>query len=305
MVDAITFPLLQSINIGVQTAFNTQLWTAKSVQDRIAYQATSTGAGELYPRLDMLPGLREWVGDRVVNNLSLLTFQILNREFEETIAVRKNDILDDKYGLLTPAAAQLGADAAVIPDQLVAAAMKAGHTAITYDTQNFFDTAHPNFNADGSANTVANYVPGAGPAWYLLDTTRVQRSFIFQRRKPFEIIPKFAMDDPQVFWNREFEWGVDGRCAAGYGLWQLGFMSMAPLTHDNVLAARASMASLRRPSGAPMGVYPNLLVVPTALWPTANALATNEFQPLVAPATSLVPNQARGLFTALENIWLN
>jgi phage major head subunit gpT-like protein len=303
--DAITFPLLTSINIGVQTAFNTQLWTAPTVQEQIAFQATSTGAGELYPRLDMLPGLREWVGDRVVNQLSLLTFSIQNREFEETIAVRRNDILDDKYGLLTPAAAQLGADAAVLPDELIAAAMKNGHTAITYDNQNFFDTAHPNFNPDGTPNTVANYVTGAGPAWYLLDTRRPQRAFIFQRRKPFEIIPKFAMDDPQVFWNREFEWGVDGRCAAGYGLWQLAYMSMAPLTHDNVIAARTAMTQIRRPSGAPMGINPNLLVVPTALYPTALALCTNEFQPLSGTATSLVPNQFRGMAKAVEDVWLN
>ena len=40
-----------------------------------------------------------------------------------------------------------------------------------YDGQNFFDTDHP-VGEQGSQETVSNVQTGAGPAWYLLDTTR-------------------------------------------------------------------------------------------------------------------------------------
>jgi phage major head subunit gpT-like protein len=309
----ITVPVLQSINDGVNLAYNSQLWAAKSVYPAFTFEAPSTGDAEVYPRLDMLSGLREWIGDRVAKQLSLVTFRIVNRLFEETIAVQRTDIEDDKYGFLTPIAQQLGENAARFPDLLVAQLLLAGHTTPCYDGQNFFDTAHPSFTSSGGATTLANYASGSSPVWYLFDTSRVLKPVIFQKRKPFEIIPKFSPTDPNVFWSKEFEWGVDGRCNVGFGIWQLGFMSTQPLTDVNLLAARALMASYRRPDGAPMGIMPDLLVTGSANYPTAKALYENEFIPGAtsiadyggtAPA-SLVPNIVKGMFKPLENQWLN
>jgi phage major head subunit gpT-like protein len=311
MPSAITFPLLTSINNGVSLSFNSQLYSTATIYDKFTFQGQSTGNAEVYPRLDMLPGLREWLGDRVVHSLSETTFSISNKTFEETISVRREDLEDDRYGILTRAAEALGENAGRLPDLLIASLMLAGDTAPTFDGQNFFDTAHPNPNRDGKTmGTVANkaVVTGGGeqgPAWFLIDNSRVLKPFIFQRRRPFQVIPKFSLTDPEAFFNNEFMWGVDGRCNAGYGLWQLCFMSTQPLTHDNVVAARTAMLSIRRPDGAPMGIKPNLLVAPSVLYPTAKALAENEFQPTTVSATSLVPNQVRGMFAALENEWLN
>ncbi len=308
----ITFPALQSINDGVSMAFNSQLWTAGTVYDAFTMQTTSTGAAEVYPRLNMLPGLREWVGDRVVNSLSQSTFSILNRMFEETIGVARTDIEDDRLGMLGPIAGQLGENAGHYPDILVKQALQAGHTTIIYDGQNFFDLAHPDFTGAGVPTTSPNYVAGAGPAWYLFDVSKMIKPIIFQRRRPFQVIPKFSMTDPQVFWNKEFEWGVDGRCAAGYGIWQTGFMSQQTLTMENLVSARTQMASYHRPDGAPMGINGTLLVIPTALYTTAKALAEDQFIPntytnayVASTTVTQVPNVARGLFKALENTWLN
>jgi phage major head subunit gpT-like protein len=303
----ITFPALETINAAVSLAYNTQFFAAERRCDPFTFDATSTGAEEVYPRLDLIGGLREWIGDRVVEQLSISTFTIKNKWFEKTISVDRADIEDDKFGFLAPAAMQLGQNAAQLKDLLVAALLKNGHSTVTYDGQNFFDVAHPNPNADGSAGTVANYQAGSGPSWYLFDTSRVIKPFIWQMRRPFQIIPKFSMTDPQVFWNKEFEWGVDGRCNAGYGLWQIAFRSDAPMTIANVTAARTAMASIRRPNGTPMGIKPDLLVVPTALYPDARAYSENEFVPIdsVTGAATLAPNPLRGLFKALENEWLN
>ena len=303
MATSITFPVLGSINVGVSTAFNSQLFSANTIYNRFTYTATSDGASQIYPRLDMISGLREWVGDRVVKSLSQTSFTIDNKTFEETIGIRREDIEDDRYGILTPAAEMLGQNAARFPDLLIARLMITGNAVSTYDGQNFFDAAHPNPNADGlTAGTVANYVAGSNAPWFLFDTTRVLRPFIYQTRRPFQVIPKFSMTDPQVFWNKEFEWGVDGRCNAGFGLWQLAYMSKAALTHDNVVAARAAMASIRRPDGAPMGIMPNLLVTGSANFPTAKALAVNDYQP---GAATLLPNLLKGMFEPVENPWLN
>jgi phage major head subunit gpT-like protein len=303
----ITFPALQTLNNAVNLAYNTQFFAATPACAPFVFDATSSGDAEVYPRLDLMGGLREWIGDRVVERLSLSTFSIVNKWYEKTISVDRANLEDDKYGFLGPAAQQLGQNAGELKDLLIAALMKNGHSSPTYDGQNFFDTAHPNPNADGSMGTVANYAAGSSPVWYLIDTKRIIKPFIWQTRRPFQIIPKFSMTDPQVFWNKEFEWGVDGRCNAGYGLWQIAYMSTQPMTIANVTAARTAMASIRRPSGTPMGITPDLLVVPTALYPDARAYAENEFVPIdaVTTAATLGPNPLRGLFKAIENVWLN
>lgn len=301
----ITAPLLGSINNGVNMAYNTQLFATTTVYGRFTLDTSSTGAAEVYPRLDMLQGVREWVGDRVVQSLSELSFTIANKDFEQTIGIKRTDIEDDKYGILNVVAAELGQSAARFPDLLIAKLLLAGHTTQTYDGQNFFDTAHPTFDNTGTPGpTVANYVAGSGPAWFLFDTKRVVKPLIYQKRKPFVLLPKFNPTDPQVFWNKEYEWGVDGRSNAGFGMWQLGYMSNAALTHDNLIAARSAAAAIRRPDGSPMGISYDLLVVPPTLYPAAKALYLNDFQPLASGATSLVPNQVKGMFEPLENPWI-
>jgi phage major head subunit gpT-like protein len=308
----ITFPALASINDGVQLSFNTQFGAAETVQDKFCYQATSTGAAEVYPRLNMLPGLREWIGDREVHRLSQTTFSITNREFEETIAVKRTDIEDDKFGLLTPVAQQLGLNAARLPDQLVATLLKAGHTTICYDGQNFFDSAHPDYTSTGAATTNKNYDSGSSPVWYMFDTRQVIRAVIFQRRRPFQVVPQFSMTDPQVFFNNEFRWGVDGRCNAGFGLWQVGYMSTLPLTIENIQNVITTMASYRRPDGTPLGIKPDLLVTTTANIFAAKALADNDMVPntysntyVTSTTVTLLPNPVKGMFKPLENPWLN
>jgi phage major head subunit gpT-like protein len=305
----ITLPALQSLTESVSLAYlSGLLGVGPSIYRDFAYEAPSTGSEELYPLFAGLPGVREWIGDRVVHQLSISTFAIPNKTFEETISIARNQVEDDKLGLLTPQARELGTDAAVLPDLLIAQLMKNGHTALTYDGQNFFDTAHPNYTSTGAPTTVANYVSGAGPSWYLIDTSRSVRSFIFQTRRPFKVVPKFSLTDPSVFFDNEFIWGIDGRCNAGYGLWHFAYRSDAALNLANLTAGRTMMASLRRPDGAPMGLAAGSslkLVVPTALIGTALGYAGNEFDPNPVTAGTLVPNTMRGLITPLEDRWLN
>lgn len=311
----ITFPSLQAITNGVSMAFNSQLFAAPSLYKKFCFENPSTGDAEVYPRLDMLPGLREWVGERVVHSLTQETFSITNKLFEETISIRRDQVEDDKYGMLTPIAGQLGQDAGQVPDLLTAKLFINGNTTTIYDGQNFFDTAHPNFPAGGASQataTVANYMPApegfAGPSWFLLDGSKILKPFIYQPRRPFKIVPKFSLTDPSVFFDNEFVWGVDGRCNAGFGLPMLAFRSDAPLTLANLTTARATMATWRRPNGTPMGINPTILVVPTALLPTAKVYCENEFLPAGDPAatgTGTVANTFRGLAAVVENIWLN
>jgi phage major head subunit gpT-like protein len=302
----ITPTLLGSINNALNTAYNTNFWRAKGAYKDIAFVVASDGDSEVYPRLDMLPGLREWIGARVVHELTQSSFLIKNREFEETISVKRTDIADDKYGIYAPVAAQMGLDAGIMPDKLVAQTMAAGTSTITYDGQYFFSTAHPTFTASGGLTTVSNYAAGGGPGWYLLDTSKVLRPFIFQDREPFRLVTRFSPTDPSVFDNNTFLWGVNGRCNSGFGLWQLAYYSTAPMTPANLIAAATAMSTIRRPDGTPMGVTPDTLVTGTALKFRANAYYKNSFvaNDPTTP-TVLVENDIIGQFKPIEFQWLN
>lgn len=300
----ITPAALTSINDDVSLAYNTMFWSAGSVYKRYTLESTSTGRDSVYPRLNLISGLREWLGDRVAQSLSTAEFTIVNKTFEETIAIKREDIEDDRLSMLKPAAEILGTNVGNFPDYLTANLLKAGHTTLTYDGQNFFDTAHPNPNAGGAGmGTIANYTAGAAPTWFLMCTTKVLMPVIYQLRRAFTVKPLFAAGGELLHTLNEFQWGTDGRCNVGFGLWQLAYMSQATLNPANLIAAYTSMASIRRPDGTPMGIKPNMIVVPTTLLPTAINLRDNEFD---VTAGTLTPNIAKGLIPdVLENPWLN
>jgi phage major head subunit gpT-like protein len=68
----------------------------------VAKTVPSTTAMNEYPRLDDMPGIREWIGDRLVHDLSASTYQIRNREFEKTIGIKRSQIEDDQIGIFAP-----------------------------------------------------------------------------------------------------------------------------------------------------------------------------------------------------------
>ncbi|MFZ4537823.1 Mu-like prophage major head subunit gpT family protein [Propionivibrio sp.] len=77
----------------------------------------------------------------------------------------------------------------------------------------------------GTATVVVEPRLTSDTAWFLLDTTKPVKPFIYQERKA----PVFVQQtDPQaadVFNRKKFKFGAEARAAGGYGFWQLGFGS--------------------------------------------------------------------------------
>ena len=86
---------------------------------------------------------------------------------------------------------------------------------------------------DGSTNVlkgtaelmVSPLLAGADSAWYLLCTTNPVKPLIYQERNAPQFVSLTNPADTNVFYNKEFVFGVDGRAAAGYTLWQLAYGS--------------------------------------------------------------------------------
>ncbi len=241
-------------------------------QNRIAMEVPSSAANESYGWLGQFPGLRPWVGSRIIKSLSTHGFTIENEKFESTVNVKRDMIADDRIGVFKPMFADMGRVARQHPDTMLFALMQKGFAAECYDGQNFFDTDHPTFNEDGEEVSFSNMQDGAGPAWFLLDTSRQIRPFIWQIREGYEFTQITSPSSHYVFMNDEYLYGIRARVNAGYGLWQLAFGSKAPLTTENYEAARTAMMTVRGDEGALLGVKPNLLVVGPQLEGEARAL---------------------------------
>jgi len=251
---------LSFIFTGFNAAFSQGFADAKPAWSSVAMRVPSTAQDEVYGWLNQIPGMREWIGPRIINSISANGYTIGNRTFENTIGVQREKIEDDKYGVFAPLMQEMGRAAAVHPDELVFSTLSGGFATACYDGQNFFDTDHP-VMSNGEETSVSNTQAGSGEPWYLLDTSRAIRPLVYQERRPYVLLSKTDLTDDNVFFNKEYLYGVDGRCAAGYGLWQLAFGSKADLSPTNYSAARTSMQSLKGDEGRPLAIKPTVLVV--------------------------------------------
>ncbi|MCW1842294.1 Mu-like prophage major head subunit gpT family protein [Prosthecomicrobium hirschii] len=253
---------LEDLQKGFSTAYQGGFAGVQPLRERIATTVRSTTALNKYSWLGEFPGMREWIGPRVIHNISNKTYEITNRTWEETVAVKRDDIEDDQIGIYTPIFQEFGRAVADHPDQLIFDQLVGGFSANCYDGQYFFDSDHPVLNpATGVEASVSNVQTGSGDPWFLLDTTRALKPLIFQERRKANFVSKQSLDDENVFLRNEFIYGADGRWAAGYGFWQMAFGSKATFNADNLRTAYTAMTNFKGDGGRPLGIKPTVLVV--------------------------------------------
>lgn len=270
---------LSALYTGFKTSFNAAFSGVQSQWAKVATLIPSTTAQENYGWLGQFPKLREWIGDRQVKSLSASGYQIVNKDYEASIGVPRNDIEDDSYGVFSPLFASMGQAAAVHPDEIVFQLLAAGFTTTCFDGQYFFDTDHP-----VGAGVVSNTGGGAGAAWFLLDTSRPLKPLIFQKRQDYKLTSMIDENDEGVWMRKEYRYGVDARVNAGYGFWQMAYGSKQTLDAAAFNAAVVAMMSQKSDEGRPLGIKPTLLVVSPAN--RAAAMAIIEAETLASGASN-------------------
>lgn len=264
----VTPGLLKALFDGFHADYKKGLETAPSQWKEVASRIPSTAASNVYSWLGQFPKLREWVGPRVLKDMQLHGYSVTNKLFESTVGIARTTVEDDSVGVYRPMFEEMGRAAGTHPDELVFDLLAAGFSTACYDGQNFFDAEHPvypNVDGTGVAELVSNIdVPGsgAGPTWYLLDTSRSIKPLIFQERTVPELVSKTnPANSDHVFDHDEYIHGVRYRCNAGFGFWQMAFASKQPLDATHYGAARAALRGMKADGGRPLGIIPNLLVV--------------------------------------------
>lgn len=289
---------LSALFTGFKASFQNAFAGATPDFGPFTLEVPSSTSEEEYGWLGKTTVFREWIGDRVIQNLKLHDYKIKNKTFESTVGVPRESIEDDQFGIFSPLFAQMGQDAAEHPARLVYQLLLNGFSQTCYDGQYFFDTDHPVVDANGVEQSVSNFQGGSGTAWFLFDTSRVMKPLILQKRKDYNFVPKHSETDENVFMRREYIYGTDARLNVGYGLWQLAYASKETLNTTNFNAAFAAMAGLKGDTGQPLGIKPKLLVVPPTL--RAAALEAVEAERLANGATNI----NRGAVEVLVTPWL-
>lgn len=280
----VTHALVQALFVGFRREFQQALGATPSDYLKVATVVPSTTKSNTYGWLGQFPKFREWIGNRTINSMKEHGYSLVNKDWESTVGVKRTDIEDDEVGVYNPLFQEMGRAAASHPDELVFPLLKVGHTTLCFDGQNYFDTDHPvyaNVDGTGAVTTVANsdidLVGRAGnPIWYLMDTSRAIKPVIYQERKKPVLLMRSGDKDENVFTRNEIEFGADMRSNVGFGFWQMAYASNQPLTAANYAAARAAMQSFKGDGGRPLGVRPNLLVVPPALEGAARKLLVKD-----------------------------
>lgn len=272
----ITNAVLDAIRLTLSTAFQGGLGMATTQYGRIASTIPSSSAANIYPMLKDMPGMREWIGPRRLHSAAEMTYTVPNKDFEDTLVIPRNAILDDQIGQFAPFAQGLGMAAAAKPDLLCFAQLKAGFTTNCADGQFFFDVDHPVIAEDGTQLSVANTDGGTGLPWFLMCTTKPLKPILFQDRQTPQFAALDQQTDANVFMNKEFVYGVDARWGTGFAYWQLAWGSKQPLTPASYEAARGAMMSFKGDYGRPLGIVPDLLVVPPLLEGDAREIITAE-----------------------------
>lgn len=77
----------------------------------------------------------------------------------------------------------------------------------------------------GTASVVVDARLTSDTAWFLLDTSKPVKPFIYQERKAPVFVEQTDPQADDVFNRKKFKYGAEARAAGGYGFWQLAIGS--------------------------------------------------------------------------------
>jgi phage major head subunit gpT-like protein len=240
---------------------------ADSFHKEVATLITSNTKTNTYGWLGRFPKLREWVGDRVFENIKTSSYVIENKKYESTLNVSREDIEDDNLGMYATMAKALADEYVAFLNRNLAALLKDGFKTPCYDGDNFFGGKHKVFEkADGTGkdSDVSNIYgkpESKGPPWFLLSLSGSLKPLIIQQRTTPEFEHITDTHNDTVFIKDEYIYGIRYRGSFGYGFWQQAVASTEDLTAANYEAARLMMRKFRRDGGDPLGIVPTHLVV--------------------------------------------
>lgn len=155
---------LDALFIGFSQQFKDAYMTEpQPLLEQIGSKVPSNTRDQRYPFVQAISGaMREWIGERRVQNVVVDGFVVTNKKWENTLDIQRTDIEDDQYGvyssMLIP---NLARHAKLLADQQIAAVIAAN--GIGFDGVAFFNASHP-IDPSGATSGVQSNVIASGGA---------------------------------------------------------------------------------------------------------------------------------------------
>lgn len=182
---------LQGIYTGFKVIFQKAFDQAQTKWEQVATYVPSTTREENYKWLGKFPKMREWIGDREIQNLEASDYTIKNKDYELTVGVDRNDIEDDSIGIYSPILEEMGQSAALHPDDLVFELLRQGFVKKCYDNKPFFSTEHKM----GEKKVSNKSTKKLSPESYSAARTEIM-SLTDEKDKPLKLVPNLLVVAP-------------------------------------------------------------------------------------------------------------
>lgn len=95
-------PKLDAFFTALSAAFQKGKADVQNDYQQVATIVPSSDESETYDWLGAWPELKEWLGDRQFQDLSVSAYQITNKHYEVTVPINKDKLDDDKAGVYLP-----------------------------------------------------------------------------------------------------------------------------------------------------------------------------------------------------------
>lgn len=166
---------------------------------RMAMTVPSTSRQNTYGWMMRIPRIREWLGERVVHSLAAHGYTIVNKDWEETIGIDRNDIEDDQFGLYTAIIQELARQFAFHPNDLITSLLQTGASTTCFDGQYFFDTDHPIDLKDSTKGTQSNLFTSTALSLSNYQSVRASMAQLKgEDERPLGIRPTMLVVPPQL-----------------------------------------------------------------------------------------------------------
>ena len=131
---------IHAVNEGFKKVFDGAIETYKGDYDKVSTVVKSNSITVNYAWIGEFPKMREWVGERVIKDLTAHSYSITRKKFELTIGVDVDDIKGDNLGIVKPRILTMAQEAQAHYDELVFELLEANGNC--YDGKAFFAEDH-------------------------------------------------------------------------------------------------------------------------------------------------------------------
>ncbi len=246
----LTPSILDSIFFNVMAGWQVAYDTTPTFWDKVATMMPSSTRSNRYAWVAQMPRLRQWLGERKVNNLSARGYSIDNLDFEDTLALDQNDVEDDNLGIFSANISQLAEKSKKWPDDRITVAIQSGVTALCYDGQPFFNDSHPINTDRPSDGTFSNNYVNMPLNSDNFNTVRQNMQLVqAEDLKPMGIMPNLLVVPPQLEMKaKQILQASINAPAAGFGI-------NSPNSQENVLKGVADVLVIPELGNDPDGWY--------------------------------------------------